>query len=343
MPIAGVDFPLAREGLGNRQILLGQFDDGTGAYVDGWYDTGCLVGYDPTHGWTKARCDAAAPISAQLVLGEPGYTGELHTAYRYVVIANDSMALTPGVPLYLDHLAAGGGKWSVTAPLGVGDLAQVVGFATAPGEIICEPSARGEPGAAYPYVKEGWVTWDAPTLDLGELPLNACVLSFGYWVEEPFNSDGTDTVRIGHDSDHDAFQTEFAVSVVNSIGLVSATGAEAGVIQSAAVEAKAYYVAGGSAPTTGKVHVLIQYIIATSDTFIAPGAVGTPGDIAGDLKHTGGHVGFFSVAPVVQPAAYTPTNVTPDRAFDADSTSLDEVADVLGTLIADLKAYGLLK
>ena len=36
-------------------------------------------------------------------------------------------------------------------------------------------------------------------------------------------------------------------------------------------------------------------------------------------------------------AAYTPTNVTPDRAFDADSTNLDEIADVLGTLLSDLK------
>jgi len=33
---------------------------------------------------------------------------------------------------------------------------------------------------------------------------------------------------------------------------------------------------------------------------------------------------------------YTPTNVTTDRAFDANSTTLDEIADVLGSLIADL-------
>lgn len=39
--------------------------------------------------------------------------------------------------------------------------------------------------------------------------------------------------------------------------------------------------------------------------------------------------------------AYTPTNVTTDRAYDANSSSIDEVADVLGTLIADLKARGL--
>lgn len=41
-------------------------------------------------------------------------------------------------------------------------------------------------------------------------------------------------------------------------------------------------------------------------------------------------------------AAYTPTNVTTDRSYDADSTTLDEIADVLGTLIADLQTIGLI-
>ena len=40
--------------------------------------------------------------------------------------------------------------------------------------------------------------------------------------------------------------------------------------------------------------------------------------------------------------AYTPTNVTTDRAYDANATTLDEVADVLGTLIADLQTRGIL-
>lgn len=41
-------------------------------------------------------------------------------------------------------------------------------------------------------------------------------------------------------------------------------------------------------------------------------------------------------------AAYTVSNVTTDRTIDADSTSLDEVADVLCTLINDLKAIAVL-
>lgn len=39
-------------------------------------------------------------------------------------------------------------------------------------------------------------------------------------------------------------------------------------------------------------------------------------------------------------ATYTATNVTPDRSFDADATSTAELADVLGTLLSDLRTKG---
>ena len=41
-------------------------------------------------------------------------------------------------------------------------------------------------------------------------------------------------------------------------------------------------------------------------------------------------------------ARYTVTNVTTDRTFDADSTSTAERADILGTLITDLRERGIL-
>jgi len=41
-------------------------------------------------------------------------------------------------------------------------------------------------------------------------------------------------------------------------------------------------------------------------------------------------------------AAYTPTNVNTDRSYDANATTLDELADVVGTMIADLQAKGIL-
>ncbi len=40
--------------------------------------------------------------------------------------------------------------------------------------------------------------------------------------------------------------------------------------------------------------------------------------------------------------AYAPTNVTTDRAFDADTVAVAELADVVGTLIADLQAKGII-
>jgi hypothetical protein len=54
-------------------------------------------------------------------------------------------------------------------------------------------------------------------------------------------------------------------------------------------------------------------------------------------------IGFYGQTPAARPSAYTVTNGTTDRSFDADATSLDEIADVLGTLINDLKTIGLLQ
>lgn len=61
------------------------------------------------------------------------------------------------------------------------------------------------------------------------------------------------------------------------------------------------------------------------------------GTAAPHFRNEEGHI--IKLARV---ATYTPSNVTTDRSFDADSTTLDEVADVLGTLIADLQILGFL-
>lgn len=41
-------------------------------------------------------------------------------------------------------------------------------------------------------------------------------------------------------------------------------------------------------------------------------------------------------------ATYAPTNVSTDRAYDADTVVVAELADVVGTLIADLKSRGII-
>lgn len=63
---------------------------------------------------------------------------------------------------------------------------------------------------------------------------------------------------------------------------------------------------------------------------------------------TGGTVNMYGIneaGTVTQltglTAAYTITNVTTDRTYDANATDINEIADVLGTLIADLQARGI--
>ena len=59
---------------------------------------------------------------------------------------------------------------------------------------------------------------------------------------------------------------------------------------------------------------------------------------AADHTHTGGNDG----SKLAVSSAYTITNVTPDRAYDANSVLIAEIADVLGTLIDDLKTAGII-
>jgi hypothetical protein len=55
------------------------------------------------------------------------------------------------------------------------------------------------------------------------------------------------------------------------------------------------------------------------------------GNVTANYDYTG--------SSAVMPA-YTPSNVTTDRSYDANATTVDELADVLGTLLADLKGRG---
>lgn len=52
-------------------------------------------------------------------------------------------------------------------------------------------------------------------------------------------------------------------------------------------------------------------------------------------------LGFFAATPVSQRSAYTISNDTTDRNYDANATTVDELADVVATLYRDLKSTGL--
>lgn len=49
-----------------------------------------------------------------------------------------------------------------------------------------------------------------------------------------------------------------------------------------------------------------------------------------------------TAAGIATGQTYTPSNVSADRSYDANATTLDEIADVLGTLIADLQTAGII-
>ncbi|KKK81954.1 hypothetical protein LCGC14_2808210, partial [marine sediment metagenome] len=65
-------------------------------------------------------------------------------------------------------------------------------------------------------------------------------------------------------------------------------------------------------------------------------------EINGNFNHDGSNIGFFGTAPTSQSTGWAVTNEVSDKVYDANSTSIDELADVLGTLIEELKTKGLL-
>lgn len=89
----------------------------------------------------------------------------------------------------------------------------------------------------------------------------------------------------------------------------------------------------GSTQTYGYMGVL-------SGNSTLPAIVGCTSRLPGTADVAPGSVGLTLVNTPLP--AYTPTNVSTDRAFDADTVLVAELADVVGTLIADLQAVGVI-
>jgi hypothetical protein len=97
-------------------------------------------------------------------------------------------------------------------------------------------------------------------------------------------------------------------------------------------------------------------IYATSPGNLVMYGVGsTTVGLAGDVNIGGGStykikigttttqlLGFFNATEVVRSTGWSPTNVTTDKVFDANETTINELADVLGSLIIQLRTYGLI-
>lgn len=65
-------------------------------------------------------------------------------------------------------------------------------------------------------------------------------------------------------------------------------------------------------------------------------------EIDGALNHDGTTVGFYGVTPTTRSTGWSVSNLTEDKSYDANATSLDEIADVLGSLIETLKTVGII-
>ncbi len=94
--------------------------------------------------------------------------------------------------------------------------------------------------------------------------------------------------------------------------------------------------------------VLVTNLYAGGNVYSMTGA---SDDILTFAKESGTHtsavlfnfaeMGFFNTTPAAQPSGYTTfTNLSTDRTCDANSTSVAELADILGTVIEDLKDLG---
>jgi hypothetical protein len=81
-------------------------------------------------------------------------------------------------------------------------------------------------------------------------------------------------------------------------------------------------------------------VLAAGDITVPDEAYGSGWN--GSLEVPTKNAVYDKIQTLLGSTAYTPTNVTTDRSYDANSTSIDEIADVLGTLIADLQSKGII-
>ena len=105
-------------------------------------------------------------------------------------------------------------------------------------------------------VLQGWVADDAQNPSLGTLPADTYVTAVRIQVTEAFNSDGTDEISVGWDASVTALATatDVATTGIKTVTAGASIGYNA---TSRALEA--YYVNGGTEPTTGKALVQVEY------------------------------------------------------------------------------------
>ena len=103
-----------------------------------------------------------------------------------------------------------------------------------------------------------WVTKDNQTVNFPVTPPNTRIVGIDVYVAQAVNRDGTDLISIGYSGDH---ANMMAALDVSTTGLKTAVpGSVFGSVGAAGWGETAYYVAGGSAPTTGKCSLTARWV-----------------------------------------------------------------------------------
>jgi len=187
----------------------------------------------------------------------------------YDLIITENTLIGGGVTsVYVDASCSGGGIIGPniirarSSPLGNAMNIDASGWHVAP-QVTEQPIslfAANNSNIVGPLVREhlsGWVADNLTNPSLGTLPRHTIVTSVRVYVQEAFNSDGTNQITVGFDGTVSAFATAVDVSTT---GVKTVTlGAQAGVYQSTERAVEAYYTAGGSAPTTGRALIVVEY------------------------------------------------------------------------------------
>lgn len=110
---------------------------------------------------------------------------------------------------------------------------------------------------------EGWVEYtDAGVaVTIGTLPADSFVYDVLAHATEAFNSGTSDLLEVGWDSDNDALGTSTSVATT---GVKTPTAGASDGYNATQQTVKAYYASTGTAPTTGKVLVVVLFCQVTA-------------------------------------------------------------------------------
>jgi hypothetical protein len=186
-------------------------------------------------------------------------------AYDIQIVGNIITGSIGGFSVYVDESCTGGGILAQNSVLGASSESIAVSASNWFVPFNRTPNASQISFSRYTgtdnevHVLSGWLTPAQTTTILGTIPSNAFLISQGIFVYQEFNSDGSDLVTIGTDAFNDLFSSATDVSTTGNKTVGAGQWGLGFGFDGASRVAKAYYVAGGSAPTIGKAVCTLVY------------------------------------------------------------------------------------